>query len=83
MNTSLVLVGINARPLAQSAVVAGFDVVALDAFGHRDLPESACCLSLAYDFGGLFPVDPGSWHTRLAQAALSQRTSSLAYSGGV
>src|SRR5215471_6048249 len=82
MNTSLVLVGINARPLAQSAVAAGFDVVALDAFGHLDLPESACCLSLAYDFGGLFLNDPGSWHTRLAQAVRSQRASSLAYSGG-
>ena len=33
MNTSLVLVGMNVRPLAQSAVAAGFDVVALDAFG--------------------------------------------------
>jgi predicted ATP-grasp superfamily ATP-dependent carboligase len=82
MNTSLVLVGINARPLAQSAVAAGFDVVALDAFGHLDLPSRACCLSLAYDFGGLFPGDPDSWHTRLAQAVLSQRASSLAYCGG-
>ena len=36
MNTSLVLVGMNARPLAQSAVAAGFDVVALDAFGLLD-----------------------------------------------
>ena len=82
MNTSLVLVGINARPLAQSAVAAGFDVVAFDAFGHLDLPSRACCLSLAYDFGGLFPGDPNSWHTRLAQAVLSQRVSSLAYCGG-
>jgi predicted ATP-grasp superfamily ATP-dependent carboligase len=82
MNTSLVLVGINVRSLAQSAVAAGFDVVALDAFGHLDLPENACCLSLADDFGGLFPGDPNNWHTRLAQAALSQKASSLAYSGG-
>ena len=82
MNTSLVVVGVNVRPLAQSAVAAGFDVVALDAFGHLDLPSRACCLSLAYDFGGLFPGDPDSWHTRLAQAVLSQGASSLAYSGG-
>jgi predicted ATP-grasp superfamily ATP-dependent carboligase len=82
MNTSLVLVGINARPLAQSAVAAGFDVVALDAFGHLDLPESACCLSLANDFGGLFLGDFASWHTRLAQAVRSQRARSLAYTGG-
>jgi hypothetical protein len=83
MNTSLVLVGMNVRPLAQSAVAAGFDVVALDAFGLLDLPSRARCLSLAYDFGGLFPGDPGSWHTRLAQAVRLQRASSLAYSGGL
>jgi hypothetical protein len=41
MNTSLVLLGINARPLAQSAVAAGFDVVALDAFGHLDFRRLA------------------------------------------
>src|SRR5438105_14150089 len=81
MNTSLVLVGMNVRPLARSAVAAGFDVVALDAFGLLDLPSSACCLSLAYDLGRLFPGDPDSWHTRLAQAVRSQRTRSLAYSG--
>jgi len=82
MNKSLVLVGMNVRPLARSAVAAGFDVVALDAFGLLDLPSRACCLSLAYDLGGLFPGDPDSWHTRLAQAVRSQRASSLAYSGG-
>ena len=82
MNTSLVLVGMNVRPLAQSAVAAGFDVVALDVFGLLDLPSRARCLSLASDLGGLFPGDPGSWHTRLAQAVRSQRASSLAYSGG-
>src|SRR5438067_12927221 len=82
MNKSLVLVGMNVRPLARSAVAAGFDVVALDAFGLLDLPSRAYCLSLAYDLGGLFPDDPDSWHTRLAQAVRSQRASSLAYSGG-
>src|SRR5215469_3832321 len=82
MNKSLVLVGINVRPLAQSAVAAGFDVVALDAFGLLDLPSRARCLSLASDLGGLFPGDPGSWHTRLAQAVRTQRASFLAYSGG-
>src|SRR5215469_16578200 len=66
MNKSLVLVGMNVRPLAQSAVAAGFDVVALNAFGLLDLPSRARCLSLASDLGGLFPGDPGSWHTRLA-----------------
>jgi predicted ATP-grasp superfamily ATP-dependent carboligase len=72
----------NVRPLAQSAVRAGFDVVALDAVGHRDLPASARCLSLAHDLGGLFPGNPESWHRRLAQAVRSQRASCLAYSGG-
>ena len=82
MNKSLVLVGMNVRPLARSAVAAGFDVVALDAFGLLDLPSRVRCLSLAYDLGGLFPGDPGNWHTRLAQAVRSQGASSLAYSGG-
>ncbi len=82
MNKSLVLVGVNVRPLAQSAVAAGFDVVALDAFGLLDLPSRSRCLSLVSDLGGLFLGDPGSWHTRLAQAVRSQRASSLAYSGG-
>ena len=82
MNKSLVLVGMNVRPLARSAVAPGFDVLALDAFGLLDLPSRACCLSLAYDLGDLFPGDPDSWHTRLAQAVRSQRASSLTYSGG-
>src|SRR5262245_56543248 len=82
MNKSLVLVGMNVRPLAQSAVKAGFEVVAIDAFGLLDLPAEARCLSLAHDFGGLFPGDPASWHRRLAQAGHEQRANSLAYSGG-
>ena len=82
MNKSLVLVGMNVRPLAQSAVKAGFEVVAIDAFGLLDLPAEARCLSLAYDLGGLFPGHPGIWHTRLAQAVRSQSAGSLAYSGG-
>jgi predicted ATP-grasp superfamily ATP-dependent carboligase len=82
MTTSLVLVGMNVRPLAQSAVRAGFEVVAIDAVGHLDLPASARRLSLVHDLGGLFPGDPDSWHRRLAQAARSYRASSLAYSGG-
>ena len=45
MNTSLVLVGINVHPLAQNAVAAGFDVVALDAFGLLDLPSRALVAS--------------------------------------
>src|SRR5262245_40625299 len=82
MNSPLVVVGMNARPLAHSAVRAGFDVVAVDAVGHLDLAATAPCLSLAHDLGGLFPWDPDSWHSRLAQAALSQSATSLAYSGG-
>lgn len=82
MNKSLVLVGMNVRPFAQSAVKAGFEVVAMDAFGLLDLPVEARCLSLAYDLGGLFPFDPHSWHMRLAQAARSEKANSLAYSGG-
>src|SRR5688572_692265 len=82
MNKSLVLVGINVRPLAQSAVKAGFEVVAIDALGHLDLPAEARCLSLAKDLGGLFPFDPHSWHIRLAQAVRLEKANSLAYSGG-
>src|SRR5262245_39599534 len=82
VNKSLVLVGMNVRPLAQSAVKAGFEVVAIDAFGHLDLPAEARCLSLAQDLGGLFPADPASWHQRLAQAGREQKANSLAYSGG-
>jgi predicted ATP-grasp superfamily ATP-dependent carboligase len=82
MNESLVLVGMNVRPLAQSAVKAGFEVVAIDAFGHLDLPSEARCLSLAKDLGGLFPFDPHSWHLRLAQAIRLEKANSLAYSGG-
>src|SRR5262245_48999499 len=82
VNKSLVLVGMNVRPLAQSAVKAGFEVVAIDAFGFLDLPAQARCLSLAHDLGGLFPVHPGIWRTRLAQAVRSQSAGSLAYSGG-
>ena len=82
VNKSLVLVGMNVRPLAQSAVKAGFEVVAMDAFGLLDLPMEARCLSLVRDLGGLFPFDPHSWHMRLAQAALLEKANSLAYSGG-
>ena len=82
MNKSLVLVGMNVRPLAQSAVNAGFEVVAIDAFGLLDLPAEARCLSLARDLGGLFPFDPHSWHMRLAQTARLEKANSLAYSGG-
>ena len=82
MNKSIVLVGINVRPLAQSAVKAGFEVVAMDAFGLLDLPVEARCLSLVRDLGSLFPFDPRSWHMRLAQAARLEKANSLAYSGG-
>src|SRR6185503_2306310 len=82
VNKSLVLVGMNVRPLAQSAVKAGFEVVAMDAFGLLDLPVEARCLSLVRDLGGLFPFDPHSWHLRLAQAARLEQANSLAYSGG-
>jgi uncharacterized protein len=82
MNESLVLVGMNVRALAQSAVRAGFEVVAIDAFGFLDLPAEAHCRSLEHDLGGLFPADPASWHRRLAEAGREQRANSLAYSGG-
>jgi predicted ATP-grasp superfamily ATP-dependent carboligase len=82
VNKTLVLVGMNVRPLAQSAVKAGFEVVALDTFGFLDLPAQARCLSLEHDLGGLVPAHPGSWHTRLVQAVRAQRAGSLAYSGG-
>jgi predicted ATP-grasp superfamily ATP-dependent carboligase len=82
MNPSLVLVGMNVRALAQSAVKAGFEVVAIDAFGFLDLPAEARRLSLAHDLGGLFPPDPGLWHSRMAQAVRSQSAGSVAYSGG-
>jgi predicted ATP-grasp superfamily ATP-dependent carboligase len=72
----------NVRPLAQSAVRAGLDVVAIDATGHLDLPPEARCLSLAHDLGGLFPGGPATWHPRITEVVRGQSAATLAYSGG-
>lgn len=83
MTQSVVVVGMNTRPIAQSAARAGWNVVAVDAFGKRDLQSLVTRnLSLARDLGGMFPPDPGLWHQRMAQAANAQKVQALAYSGG-
>jgi uncharacterized protein len=83
MSQSVVVVGMNTRPIAQSAARAGWDVVAIDALGRRDLQSVvARNLSIARDLGGMFPPDPGLWHLRMAQAAHAQQVQALAYSGG-
>lgn len=83
MTQSVVVVGMNTRPIAQSAARAGWEVVAVDAFGRRDLQSSVTrSLSIARDLGGLFPPNPGLWHQRMAQAASAQQEGALAYTGG-
>jgi predicted ATP-grasp superfamily ATP-dependent carboligase len=46
----ILLVGISVRAMAQSAGGSGYSVVALDAFGDRDLKESTESYSLVRDF---------------------------------
>lgn len=80
MNESLILVGMNVRPLAQSAVKTDFEVAGIGVLGYRDLPSNVRYLSLAHNLGGLFPI--GDPHARIALAAQAQQARSLAYSGG-
>jgi predicted ATP-grasp superfamily ATP-dependent carboligase len=47
----ILLIGISARGLAESAVNSGYSVVALDAFGDLDLQDFCESYSLARDFG--------------------------------
>jgi predicted ATP-grasp superfamily ATP-dependent carboligase len=47
----ILLVGISARSLAESAVNSGYSVIALDAFGDLDLQELCESYALTRDFG--------------------------------
>lgn len=47
----ILLIGVSARSLAESAVNSGYSVIALDAFGDLDLSEICESYSLARDFG--------------------------------
>ena len=46
------IVAVSARMLAQLAVADGYDVIAYDAFGDRDLRALCPTVSLAHDLGG-------------------------------
>jgi predicted ATP-grasp superfamily ATP-dependent carboligase len=47
----ILLIGVSARGLAESAVNSGYSVIALDAFGDLDLNEICESYSLARDYG--------------------------------
>jgi predicted ATP-grasp superfamily ATP-dependent carboligase len=80
---SVVLVGMNIRPLTRSAVMAGYDVTAIGVVGFLDIPVEARYLSLMHDLGGVLPpIDVEELHGRIARAARSQQVGSVAYSGG-
>jgi predicted ATP-grasp superfamily ATP-dependent carboligase len=52
----LVIVGITTRPLARSAVRAGWEVTAVDAFGDLDLRASVRVVPLSRQAGGFDPA---------------------------
>jgi predicted ATP-grasp superfamily ATP-dependent carboligase len=52
----LVIAGITTRPLARSAVRAGWEVTAVDAFGDLDLRAGARVIRLARQAGGFDPA---------------------------
>ncbi len=54
----ILVVGISARAMAQSAVAGGYPVIALDAFGDRDLREFTESYSLHRDFQAAY--SPGA-----------------------
>jgi predicted ATP-grasp superfamily ATP-dependent carboligase len=54
MSARVLIAGVSARAVAESAARAGFDVVALDAFGDLDQHPSVRALSLPRDFDTTF-----------------------------
>lgn len=54
MAEPILLAGISMRMLAQLALRAGYDVVALDYFGDADLQAACSSVSLLRDFGGRY-----------------------------
>src|SRR5438105_555764 len=54
MRARVLIAGVSARAVAESAARAGFDVVGLDAFGDRDQHPSVRALSLPRDFDTTF-----------------------------
>lgn len=82
MRESVVVLGMNVLPFARSAVNAGHDVTVVGLLTYRDLLSKSRYLSLAHDFGGIFPLNIDSLHKRIGQAALAQSGNLAAYSGG-
>ena len=82
MRESVVVLGMNVLPFARSAVNAGHDVTVVGLLTYRDLLSKSRYLSLARDFGGIFPLNIDSLHKRIGQAALAQPGNLAAYSGG-
>jgi predicted ATP-grasp superfamily ATP-dependent carboligase len=71
------LIGISVRAMAESAVRGGYRVVALDAFGDRDLRALTESRSLRRDFG--FPYSPEN----LYRAGLNLEFDSFAYTSNL
>ena len=82
MRESVVVLGMNVLSFARSAVNAGHDVTVVGLLHYRDLLSKSRYLSLARDFGGIFPLNIDSLHKRIGQAALAQSANLAAYSGG-
>jgi len=82
MRESVVVLGMNVLPFGRSAVNAGHDVTVVGLLSYRDLSSKARYLSLAHDFGGIFPLNIDSLHKRIGEAALAQSGNLAAYSGG-
>ena len=82
MRESVVVLGMNVLSFARSAVNAGHDVTVVGLLTYRDILSRSRYLSLARDFGGIFPPNIDSLHKRIGQAALAQSGNLAAYSGG-
>src|SRR2546430_638243 len=72
----VLLVGISARAIAESAAAAGYGVTTIDAFGDLDTAQYARCFATRRDFGVRYRAD--------VVALLSRRidTDAVAYAGG-
>jgi len=82
MRESVVVLGMNVLSFGRSAVNAGHDVTVVGLLHYRDLLSKSRYLSLAHDFGGIFPLNIDSLHKRIGEAALAQSGKLAAYSGG-
>lgn len=82
MPQSIILIGMNVRPVASSAAHAGNDVASIGVLKLTDMPAGVRQISLMDDLGGIFPPDPDAFHARICQAALTQPVTAVAYSGG-